>query len=835
MGDVFSGTADAPLSVRFVVIANGWQGKDQFKAGIILTNHSSETINTGWTIYFNSLRKIQTSTVTGEVHLRHINGDFFAIMPGPDFSPLIPGNTLQVTFLADYWAIKISDAPSGFYIVFTDNKGHEMLPAISLPVIIEPFILPQQTTRNSNDKVEVPTLESRYYDSQKMMSAEPVSVIPIIPTPRYACQGEGSCSIPEIVTIGGCSQYTAESSYLCEILHRVFGLETTVTSSAPFIYLGDGNSPEGGYTLHLAADSIKIDASDNAGVFYGIQTLLQLFYAHKKQGGKVVLPVMSIADEPLFHYRGLHLDVARNFQTPATVRKLLDVMAHFKLNKFHFHLTDDEGWRIEIPGLPELTETGSRRGHDLKESKALYPSYGSGPDAGLPGSGYYTKEEFIGLLKYAKSLHIDVIPAVDMPGHARAAIRSMEARYDRLMTEGHAGQADQYRLTDPNDASSYTSVQMWTDNVMDIGLSSTYLFIEKVISEIVGMYSEAGASLTTFHIGGDEVPEGVWEQSPAVRSMAQANNVSLSRQALFAHFLGKVSLILKKYGLNMAGWEEVGLTHAEGNGISDPDLWPVPVIPYSWNTAWGSGGESMPYRLANAGYEVVICNAPALYFDFASDKAPDEEGFYWGGFCCLQDVWGFDPLDISGSAGTTSMGEAVSREKFYAGFPELDSLARNRIAGIQAQLWGETLTSADRLFYMLLPRMLALAERAWTPMPPDCRPCHLKTPIFNDHYAAFVQKAVGLLTLADHLVGHTPWRIPPCGIMQSDGFILINNVMPGLEYRYTTDGSDPVFSSFQYTGPFTAKTDSVRVRAFNPDGNHSSRTSVLTLNPYDKS
>src|SRR5690606_17592867 len=157
--------------------------------------------------------------------------------------------------------------------------------------------------------------------------------------------------------------------------------------------------------------------------------------AWREPSKEVVLPVVTIEDAPRFEYRGLHVDVARNFQSAETIKRILDIMSFYKLNRFLFYTTEDEGWRVEIPGLPELTEVGAFRRHaDGMEAPVVHPAYGSGP---LPerdnnhGSGYYTRDEFIDILRYAKARHIKVIPELNFPGHARAAIKSMEARYQR--------------------------------------------------------------------------------------------------------------------------------------------------------------------------------------------------------------------------------------------------------------------------------------------------------------------------------------------------------------------------------------------------------------------
>lgn len=175
---------------------------------------------------------------------------------------------------------------------------------------------------------------------------------------------------------------------------------------------------------------------------------------------------------------------------------------------------------MEIPGLEELTAVGSRRGHTTDESQCLYPCYDGGydPDAKTVGNGYYSREEFIDLLKYAAERHVRIVPEIESPGHARAAIVSMRARYNKYF-ETDPGKATEYMLSEPEDTSRYVSVQYYTDNVMNVALPSTYRFMEKVIQELNAMYQEAGLSLYTVHLGGDEVPRGVWMGSPKCQEL----------------------------------------------------------------------------------------------------------------------------------------------------------------------------------------------------------------------------------------------------------------------------------------------------------------------------
>ena len=238
-------------------------------------------------------------------------------------------------------------------------------------------------------------------------------------------------------------------------------------------------------SYHLLAQNGKIiiTAADAAGAAYAIESLSQqAAFEHNR------LKPIEITDAPRFGFRGLHIDLARNFHSKAFILNTIDQMAEYKLNRLHLHLGDDEGWRLAIDGLPELTEIGSHRCHDLKEDTCLLPQLGAGPQGSKIVDGYLTRADYIEILKAAAARHIEVIPSFDMPGHSRAAVRSMEARYRRLMAEGKPEAANEFRLQDPDDKTVYDSIQHYNDNTLNVCIPSTYHFIETVIDDIKAMH-----------------------------------------------------------------------------------------------------------------------------------------------------------------------------------------------------------------------------------------------------------------------------------------------------------------------------------------------------------
>ena len=535
--------------------------------------------------------------------------------------------------------------------------------------------------------------------------------------------------------------------------------------------------------------------------------------------------VVLVSDEPRFGYRAFMLDVGRNFQTKKEVLKLLDVMALYKLNVFHFHLTEDEGWRLEIPSLPELTSVGAQRGHTLDAKMFLPPSHGSGPDTShLAGSGFYSRADFIQILRYANDRHILVLPEIETPGHARAAIKAMNARYEKFMKEGKKEQAEQYLLADPKDQSTYSSNQYWNDNIMDPSLPSTYQFIQTVINEVVAMYTEAGVPMKSIHFGGDEVPEHVWEKSPAYITLKKTHPEIVSTSDLWYYFYGRVNEMVKAKGLYLSGWEEMGLRKTSLDGRSmylpNPDFEPEHLQTEVWNNTLGDGNEDLAYKLANGGYKVVLTCVTHLYFDMAYYKSFEEPGYYWGAFTDIDKPFSFIPYDYFKNATVDKEGLPLNRNIFI-GKQRLTDYGKTNIVGLQSAVWGENIKNPERLEYMLLPRLLGFAERAWAKDPEWATSSDTlrSAALFSETWSAFLN-VVGKrqLPMLDYYAGGYGYRIPKPGLMMENNLILANLQFPGMDLRYTTDGKDPDAQSGIYKNPVPLTSQGIKLRAFDKKG-----------------
>jgi len=805
-----------------VPVAAAWEclsnlvADDVFAARLTLTNVSDAPIAPGWTVYFNACRRVLAGSVSAGYDIGHVNGDLFALRRTGD-APWLPGEMLDVRYEAQFWAISVTDAPLGFYLVDAGGRTVDL----GDPEIV-PFARPEQLQRHARDLVPPADAAWRWRENSSLRLLPPEAVGRVTPTPLAARFTDARSRLSAGSRIMAGAALAGEAALLRALLADL----PDGDGASILLEIGTvaAEGPEA-YLLEIGPDTILVRGAGAHGVFNGIQTLAQLL---DHDGG---LPCGEVRDAPRFGYRGMMLDVARHFASVATVKRLLDCMARYKLNRLHLHLTDDEGWRLRIDALPELTDIGSKRGmaygHALPlDGGSLPPSFGSGAAVRTSaGTGYYEADDFIAILRHAHARHIEVIPEFNMPGHARAAVLAMRARHDRLRAQGDVEGAERYLLSDPDDASVYESVQLWRDNVICIALPSVDRFIDTVVAHVAALYREAGVPLRTVHTGGDEVPPGVWEGSPRCQTLMRARGWTHVGQ-LHADFLDRCRAILARHGLAFAGWEETALVIEEGGPRFQV---------YAWNNAWGSGKEDVAYRLANAGHDVVLANAANLYFDLAYAKDPQEPGYYWAGFVETRHAFGFCPLDMIVGAASDPMGQAVPAERLAA-MTRLTPEGRRRIVGLQGQLWGENARTRDRIEYLAAPRLVALAERAWAPDPGWCAigDAAARARAMADDWNEFAnrlgQRELARLDRAPLAYGY---RLPPPGAIAAGRTVHANVALPGLALHYTLDGSEPDAASPRYTAPVDVPPGAAvfKVATFDTRGRKST-TVVIALDSH---
>ena len=634
------------------------------EAYLTLTNTSEQELtHEDWILYFNLMSLHPIYTEGDALRETEIQASWHSIEPTQTFDPLAPGESQTFTLRYKGSAIRENICPEGFFLVNTKHSTLNPKP-ISIPCTYASYTHPEQMKRGIVTWEKTPYADGAYvFDYVERVSGERREVQPLLPQPKQMTYADGVCEVAK-----------------AEIISRT-----------------DANIVKEGYTMIISPDTIRIEASDEAGVFYAKQTL--------KQWGDTI-PCGRVTDYPDLPHRGIMLDVVRNYYPVDSIYRILDMMAYHKLNVLHFHLSDDEAWRLEIPGLPQLTDIGSKRGYTIDESDCLLPMYCGGWDAEAPttANGYITREKYIELLKYAGERHIRVIPEIDMPGHMRAAKKAM----GKLLTDSAF------------DARVYKSAQNYTDNVIDVSKPYAVEFIDHVVTEIVKMHEEAGHPLTIFNIGGDEVPKG-----------------ALTKEEHQA-FIDAVLEILKRYNLQPMGWEEIDHFCQPESG----------AICYAWLNS-----ESKPMQLAEAGYQVVIATASHLYFDFAYCNHHEEKGLSWGGYTDEYRSFDWQPAKHPNIIGMNAQlwGEVIRS------FAQVEWQIYPKIYGLAERAWNNrsclTLSEYNRLVYEEFLPQLAASKRNFHIQQPGIKIsspiAHSQSPIAICHMNKVMQGGEILYRLDD--------------------------------------------------------------------------------------
>jgi hexosaminidase len=827
------------LKVTFQPVDHSIAPASWFRARLTLHNGDRRCALAGdWRLFFNSVRQPLAVYPPGDLgdgaraqlasqglSLTRADaaqsGDYYVLEPTAGFEFLGPGETREITIDIELWAILKTDAPAGWHISF-DGGPPRWVPVMAL---LDPSD-PKQTTVFAGDKRPVETAATRFaQNTAPLMDLQLADRI--LPRPLEARERPGSFTIDARSTsIRHDPSLGSEAAYLESALADVLGRNLASGGGRTTIRLrrdpqldvdGDGQADAEGYTLRVGKRAIRIVGADRAGVLYGIQTLRQLIplsaYDAAARGHArraVSIRRAAIADAPLFGYRGMFIDVARHFESKQTIEKLLDLMAFLKLNRLHFHLTDDEGWRLEIPGLPELTSFGARRGFDLDEDTMLHQGLGSGNDLspgdnvfGKPandreanlgrtpayqgfeqatlnyvgdGSGYYTTGDYEEILRYAAERHIEVIPEFDLPAHARAAVQSMERRYERLAGSDPA-EAGRYRLLDPDDTSNHRSVQYYTDNLVNPCIESSYRFLTEVVGEVRAIYDRAGVPLSMVNLGGDEAPgPNRWQGSPQCQSNP-ATAGKTDRQ-LMDYFFTRWNEIALTVAPRTSGWEDVIL--AGGGGLQLDRFVPLP-----WQNVWGWGREQIAYQFANDGIPVILAHATNLYMDLAYNKDPDEPGYYWANFVDEEKTFTYQPFDVYANATHDRWGAPFTPDPSWE---RLTEEGKKNILGMEALLWGENGKTPELREYQAFPKLLGAAERAWnrnTPTPQQMPAA------WNVFVNTLGQVTFPLLSRYQPVgldgVG-VNYRIPLPGGRIQDGLLTANVRNPGMRIEYSVDG-----------------------------------------------
>ncbi len=804
-------SAQSPIAVAWQMGQNN-AAANNYSSRFVIKNVSKQPLGADWEFFFNQFSRSVTLPAGCPVDIKEVSTTYYRIKPNANYKPLAAGDSLVIDMVMGGSLVNKCYVPAGGHVVMGGDMAHPQAVAISC----SPLDKPGQWRDHK-----------AYPDGNYMYSYNEAingfgdgytgNDYDIFPAPKQVDIEDGFTQVGSLVTIktgkflqwGG---YRRAKALLTSELQKRGVYASSGQSTVIELLLDKKLSTNGEYyTLRVHDGKISIHGVTQAALMNGVKTLIAALdhsKGHRLQNCFVI-------DWPDFGYRGVMLDIARNFVIkPADFKRTIDLLAYYKINTIQFHFTDDEAWRLEIPGFPELTQVAARRGATLDENGYLaqiFDGNGNPDDLSQCANGYYTRAEFIDLLKYARSRGVRVIPEIETPGHARAAIVAMKNRAKNNPT------AEQFRLWDDKNESVYTSAQSYHDNVLNVARDDVYRFIDRVVAELEKMYKEAGLKLEIVHLGGDEVPNNAWSKSPDVQALMQREGLKTQHE-VSEYYVKRISELLAARKIRIEGWQEVALNHKpEFNTVVAPRVAGV----NAWSTV-GSRSD-VPYRLANDGYPVILSNVTNFYMDMAYSWHQNEQGLHWGGKVDEFDAWSALPANIYASARTAVDGTPINITT--AGDGKVGLEKPENIIGVQAQLWGETLRSFDEVQYMLLPKMMGVSERAWTAMPEWSKNLTDNQAYNEARHQYNLKIGTRELPLLKGM-GYT-FRVGPPGIKLVDGNLMINTQYPDELVTYTLDGSEPTVDSPRWTAPVPVKTQPQVIKAKTFYLGHESVTTYL--------
>jgi hexosaminidase len=568
----------------------------------------------------------------------------------------------------------------------------------------------------------------------------------IIPVPVSVVKKQGVFNLDKTVVLVSADAANARIADLLNayvVTKAGFSLRESksVNAGSKAIVLTSAGSeklPEEGYQINIAPKEFKI-IGKGAGLFYGLQSAMQLMPEPATKGTGIVINAAEINDYPRFKYRGLHLDVGRHMFPVAFVKKYIDLMSQYKLNNFHWHLTEDQGWRIEIKKYPKLTTIGASRNGTIVGN---YP--GTGND-NIVYKGFYSQNEVKDIVAYATQRFINVIPEIELPGHSSAAI----AAYPELSCFPDRDTFVSDRTTWAGSRKGKQVQQTW-GVYQDVFVPSenTFKFLENVLDEVIALFPSK-----YIHIGGDESPKEFWKESAFCQDLIKKLGLK-DEHELQSYFIQRIEKYINGKGRSIIGWDEI----LEGG------LAPNATV-MSWRGTDGG------IAAAKQNHDVIMSpSGPiGLYLDNKQSKSKDEPTNI-GGFSTYSIIYGYDPIP-----------------------KELSPEQQSHIIGVQGNVWTEYIRTPEKVEYMILPRMFALSEIAWSP-------------VARKDLKNFTEERLPM-----HLLkldkGNTNYWVPtPIGqsekAMNGDSFtIALKEPIPGSRIYYTLDMSRPSLNATLYTQP----------------------------------
>ena len=783
----------------------------RFDVNFTINNTSSIDLNSPWSLHWNQQSSlIDEQSVPENVIYNYVAGQYYNILTfGKDYI-LAKDSSFSIDLSQRGIVRRQSDLPVGGFVVSNDD------------ILDVEFDYVWKNAKGI-EKLNAPTSVDRYneYISNSLLDKSDLDYI--IPTPSNFIINDGEVEILNNYSIVIDQNFNLSEQLINSVFDGIVNIDfdnTNEVISRITVDLDESIDAES-YQLSVSDGGISISSADSAGALYALQSLKQIFLISKLEN--TPLKFIEINDSPKFSYRGMLLDISRNFYGPDKIKQIIDYLSFFKINYLDFRLTDDEGWRLEIPGLEELVEVGSKRAYTKDEFENLIPMYGSGPDTNSTGSGYLSRSDYVDILKYASERNISVIPQISVPSHMRSAIVSMNARYQKYMEMGNQVEAEKYLLIDPDDKSEYYSAQGFTDNIMNICRESSFTFYEKVIDEIYLMYKDAGIEMAKFGVAADELPYGAWQKSPMCDKFMSENSISGDYNALYELMQRRIYNKISSYGATMTGWDDILLKLTEKNQsetqikdfFKDDD-----ILLFVWKNDWGEGRQDMIYKYANLGYKTIMSNSSAFYFDMVDDKDLDNIGLSWSGYANYKDMWTVDVFDVFNDLYGVEKNN-ISRE-YIENSVKLDEDKKDNIIGVQSQIWSETIRSEGILDYMFMPNIIVFSQKAWSHENSwmDILNNDSKREKIENEWNKFANN-IGqrVLPMVDNIFGGLAYDLPKPGGIVANDTLYANTVFPGLNIKYTLDGSNPEFSSETFTSPIKINEgDIINLRLFDNTG-----------------
>jgi len=502
------------------------------------------------------------------------------------------------------------------------------------------------TKENKYREVELLSLKfEKEINNIKYEKVEEKNFIPIIPEPKKYLLNEQCIELIDLKI-----QINSKDLELFKILNvytKPLDIKFNLNEGIQLIFLNK-DIKDDEYIIKIKSEKIEIYYSNYAGKLYALITLIQLIHYYKNK-----LPLCLIEDSPSLEWRGMHLDCARQYYSIDEIKRLFNYMALFKLNRFHWHLTDNEAWRIQLDCYPNLTNIGAFRGYN----QLIAPFYGSGFHK---YGGYYSKDDVSELIEYGKKLNIEIMPEIDLPAHSWTLLQIMP------------------ELRDSSSNAETKDVGSYSNNTINPSVEETSIFLENVFKELSNIFT-----FDIIHVGVDERPKESWEGSPKIIEFMKKNNLT-SYDEVQDLYMNNIITTLKKHNKRTAAWNEAALSpHNDIGSSGSAGNIDKSCLVFAWEHP------DVGKEAAKRGFETILCPGHKTYFDMAYNNSTHERGICWAATIEAKEVHEWKPME------------------------SIDTDKRKYVKGIQGQMWSETITKKEYFDSMINPRLATLSEIAW--------------------------------------------------------------------------------------------------------------------------